>query len=130
MTGAIILFAISILGLVIMFWLKIHELSSGKALYPAEVRDSADLAVKTALNKASIMVSKAGKVPVKDISAKAVQRVGVGVYKIYDKTRKSDNKLSNFVRGRKVLSRNNKRSDFLDTIEEYKRENGGGEIES
>lgn len=133
MTGIFTLFIISILGLVVMFWFKLYEIKSGKTIYPEHIRKSADNMVVKTIDKAYITGTRVGQLPIKDLTTKAVgnvaKHVGDGVSKVYKKAINSDSKITNLINGKKVLSRNEKRSDFLNDIEEHKRNNGGGEIE-
>jgi len=133
MTGTLILFSISIIGLVAMFWFKLHELKHGKTLYSESVRKSADNAVRKSVDAAANTADNIGKIPLRDLSIKAAgsvaKKVGDGAFHVYKKAVKKDNKIANFVKGKKVLVHREKTSDFLNGIEEHKRANGGGEIE-
>ncbi len=129
MEGTLILFLISITGLVAMFWMKLHEIQNGKALYPEHVRKYADEKLYKTIDTVAREGSKVGDISIRRTLLQFFSITGIYVAKGFKKVSNSDNKLVNFIKGKKVLERQEKRSDFLNSIEENKRENGGGEIE-
>ena len=128
MTGILILFILSILGITAMLYFKIREMQFGHFVFPLRVRDGLDTYVEDTIDKIHHKSTQLNHVSMGALVARMMRIVTLSSRLIYKTAIQSENKILNFIKGRRTLERQARRSDFLESIEEDKKENGGGEI--
>jgi len=129
MTIELILFIISLAGIGTMLYIKVREINHGHVAYPLKVRDSVDTFVERVTDDAHHLSQKINHISMATVVTRMMRTITMSSRLIYKTALMSENKIINFIKGRRTLVRNNHRSEFLDSIEEHKRENGSGEIE-
>jgi len=111
-----------------MFYIKVREINHGYVAYPEKVRDSLDTFVERVTDDAHNFSQKINHISMAAVVTRMMRTITMSFRLMYKTALMSENKIINFIKGRRTLNRNGHRSEFLEQIEEHKKENGG-EIE-
>lgn len=129
MTFILILFIFSILGILTMLLVKIKEMNMGEPAYSSSLRSGIDTYVEDTIDKIHYTSEQLNHISLGAVVARAMRVITLSFRLMYKTAIQSENKILNFIKGRRTLQRGNHRSDFLEQIGEHKKENGGAGIE-
>ena len=125
MTGVFILFIVSLVGIIVLMLIKVRELEHGNIPYPMTVRKGFDSYMEGTIDKIHNTSQQLNHISFGIILARIMRVVTLSARLIYKTAIQSENKILNLIKGKRTLERTTRRSDFLGSIEEHKRDNGG-----
>jgi len=128
-----IIFFISLLGITLLFLIKIFELEKGKIVISENIKNHLEKKTKKHLSVLCLCASHINKNTIIKTLSFVYEEIRTFTLRIVDnitkKIRNSDFKIINIISGKKVLRKDGEASAFINNIAEFKKENGFGEKE-
>ncbi|MFA5838363.1 MAG: hypothetical protein WC849_00245 [Candidatus Paceibacterota bacterium] len=126
-----ILFIISLLGISILFSIKILETEKGRVVISEDIKNHLEKKTRKHLSILYIFASHFNKRTMLRVSKLVYEELKYFLFKIYDdlikRVKNSDLKIIKIIRGEKTLTKKGSISPFLSNIAEFKKENNLGE---
>lgn len=126
-----ILFIISLLGISVLFTIKILEMEKGKVVISEDIRNHLEKKTRKHLSILYVFASHFNKRTIIRVSKLIFEELKYFLFKIYNdltkKVKNSDLKIIKTITGKRTITREGNASPFLSDIAEFKKENGLGE---
>ncbi|MBU3968750.1 hypothetical protein KJ991_00865 [Patescibacteria group bacterium] len=123
-----IIFIISLLGLALLFSIRIFEFQKGRVIISENIKDNLERKTRKHLSVLCFCTSHFNRHNIIRLSFFIYEEIKVFVVKIFHsiigKIKNSDFKIVKVIMGKKILKRDGDVSSFLNDIADFKRENG------